>query len=227
MGAERVLVKDIDRDFLAYCGTRKWCRKLVLLAKLLYSNDDAHGFGHILRVTLLSFMLARRSHADVDVVVAASLLHDVGRIGEHTGLHHAQASAIIAEPLLRGIGFPEEKIGLAIRAIIAHSFSLGAEKRSIEECIVSDADKIDALGAIGVYRMIYYSGERKRGIRDTLSHYNSKIRRLVNELCLEESKRLGEKISLITSNYFTALEKEFSIYEELEENIGRLASLPQ
>ena len=225
MGAEKVLAEDIDKEFLAYCATRKWCKKLFSLAKLLYSDDDAHGFGHVLRVTILSFMLALRSRADVDVVVAASLLHDVGRMGEHSGLHHAQVSALIAEPLLRGIGFPEEKIGLAIRAIITHSFSLGIEKRSIEECIVSDADKIDALGAIGVYRMIYYSGERRRGIRSTLSHYNSKIKGLIDELCLEESRKLGEKISVITSSYFTALEKEYRIYEELEEKIKTLASL--
>lgn len=157
--------------------------------------DEAHGFPHTIRVACNALEIAVEEDADIDVVLAAALLHDVGRAGEDVlGVHHAVLSAELAPTLLRGAGFPVEKIEAVREAILAHSFSLGGRPSTVEACIVSDADKIDALGAIGFYRMTLVSGETGRPPGDTVAHFYEKLRLLPGLMCTRAGRARAERL---------------------------------
>ncbi|MGC8838045.1 MAG: HD domain-containing protein, partial [Anaerolineae bacterium] len=91
-------------------------------ARALYTeNDPAHGFDHVLRVLALAERIARAEGADLEIVRAAALLHDVGREEEaRTGRCHAQVSAARAREVLHG--HPPERVEAVAQAIAAHRF---------------------------------------------------------------------------------------------------------
>lgn len=117
-------------------------------------DDLAHGWEHIQRVYTLALHLAEKEGADRFIVGMAALLHDLGRVapGKETHIHHADLSVVMAGRLLQGYGVSEEQQVAIQHAIIAHSFSKGIEPRTLEAMVVRDADRLDALGAIGILR---------------------------------------------------------------------------
>lgn len=150
--------------------------------------------------------IAREEGYDrLDLVIAASLLHDVGRgAEENLGIHHAIASGRLAEAILHGY-MPEEDVRAVVRAVLAHSYSLGLRDDDMLSCIVSDADKLDALGAVGVVRAVIHGHSEGRPLTDTISHYYEKLRRLPSLLCLEASRRIAEKRMRFMEEFFKTL----------------------
>ncbi len=132
-------------------------------ASLWYSHSDpVHGFDHILRVYRTAERLARMEGADVEVVRAAALLHDAegsGVAGGEAGrIAHQHASAGFAGQVLQGEGWPSERIAAVQHCIRAHRFRDDSElPQSLEARVLFDADKLDAIGAIGVARAVAYA----------------------------------------------------------------------
>lgn len=139
-------------------------------ARALYVDaDSAHDFEHILRVTRMAEHLARAEGADVEVVRAAALLHDIARHDEDAAakseqpnggapLDHAEMSARDAKALLLQNGADEtfgERVADAIRS---HRFRGTAQPQSLEAKILFDADKLDSIGAIGIARAYAVAG---------------------------------------------------------------------
>ncbi len=118
-------------------------------------RDPAHDFEHVLRVTRMAERIARAEGADVDIVRAAALLHDVGR-GDRTGRDHAEVAAERAREILRA--HPSDKVEAVARAILQHRFRAGPSPDSLEARCLFDADKLDSIGAIGVARAFTYAG---------------------------------------------------------------------
>ena len=192
------------------CAARPWCRPLLGVA-LLQGPDDLHGLGHTLRVLCNALWLLEEEklEADMDVVIAASLLHDVGRMLERwTGLHHAASSAEIARVLLPRLGFPKGKVESVASAILEHSFSLGGRPSSPESCVLSDADKLDAIGAIGIARVFMYSGEHGRDIEASLKHFEEKILKLKDIMYTETAKRIAEDRHRFTVEFIERIKRE-------------------
>lgn len=123
-----------------------------------YEGADAvHDFDHVLRVLALAERLARKEGADLEIVWTATLLHDVARGHEDRMVaDHAQAGAQIARRLLDG--HPAEKIEAVAHAIAAHRFRSGPAPQTLEAKVLHDADKLDAIGAIGVARAFAFGG---------------------------------------------------------------------
>jgi uncharacterized protein len=119
------------------------------------ARDPAHDFDHVRRVLSLAERIARAEGADLDVVRAAALLHDVGR-GDPAGRDHAEASAERARDILRSL--PPEKVEAVAQAILQHRFRAGPPPQSLEARCLFDADKLDAIGAIGVARAFAHAG---------------------------------------------------------------------
>ncbi len=131
----------------------------------------------------------------MDVVIAAALLHDVGRPLERpTGQHHAVLSARLAAAVLESVGFPVEKISRVLEAIEGHSYSGGGAADAPEACLLRDADRLDALGALGYARMIYHGCVIGRGIADAEKHYREKLSRLPGTLCGALARREADKL---------------------------------
>ena len=125
-----------------------------------YQGADAvHDFDHVRRVLALAERLARAEGADVEIVRTAALLHDAARgQGDRLAADHAQAGAEIARRLLAG--HPPEKIEAVAHAIAAHRFRAGPSPQTLEAMVLHDADKLDAIGAIGVARAFAFGGTK-------------------------------------------------------------------
>ena len=130
-------------------------------AKQWYSQTDAvHGFDHVLRVYRLAQHLAEKEGADWEIVAAAALLHDASGSaagnGEERAEHH-ELSAQFAHQILVKEGWSQERIAAVQHCIRAHRFRSGEEPQTIEARVLFDADKLDAIGAIGAARSIAYA----------------------------------------------------------------------
>ncbi len=123
-------------------------------------GDAAHDLGHVRRVVRAARQLAEAEGADPGVVVPAAWLHDVVTVPKDSP-DRSRASALAAEAAtdwLRGEGFPADRLLAVAHAIEAHSFSAGIEPRTVEAAVVQDADRLDALGAIGIARLYATAG---------------------------------------------------------------------
>lgn len=134
-------------------------------ARLWYPVDDpVHGFDHVLRVLHMAERLARQEGADVELVCAAVLLHDAvdptaaAQPHAEARLDHHQASARFARQVLQSEGWSDERIAAVEHCIRAHRFRDDREQpQTLEAQVLFDADKLDAIGAIGVARAVAYA----------------------------------------------------------------------
>ena len=129
------------------------------------TEDAAHDYDHLVRVMALAETIQAREGGDLPTIWAAVALHDIGQTRErrHSG-DHALIGAELAEELLTGTQFPEDRIPAVQQAIRDHRMTGAAIPQSVEGRILYDADKIDCLGAIGIGRLYCITG-----------HYNQKI----------------------------------------------------
>lgn len=129
------------------------CQALV---KTTPSADKAHEYSHIKRVVVSAKQLAIAEQADFEVVLAAAYLHDIVSLPKNHP-QRAEASQLAADKavtFLQQIGFNETKLDAVHHAICAHSYSANITPLTIEAKIVQDADRMDAIGAIGIARCI-------------------------------------------------------------------------
>lgn len=124
------------------------------------AGDAAHDLAHVRRVVRWAEQLAEAENADVEVVVAAAWLHDVVTVpkGSPDRAHASRLAAEAASVWLHTQPFPSAKIPAVAHAIAAHSFSAGTEPETVEARVVQDADRLDALGAIGIARCYATAG---------------------------------------------------------------------
>lgn len=115
-------------------------------------DDPAHGWEHIERVYNLALRIADEENADRLIVGIAALLHDLGRLIHRKGTPHALLSVEESSVILQSYALEPEQVENILHAIAAHSFSQGIEPRTLEACVVRDADRLDGLGAIGILR---------------------------------------------------------------------------
>ena len=127
----------------------------INFARSLYENGGGgHDFDHVLRVTALAERIAAAEGADGAVVRTAALLHDIGE-SEGREDHHLRGAAK-ARVLLQGQS--ETFVEAVAHAIEAHRFRAEPAPATLEAQVLSDADKLDAIGAIGVARAYAYTG---------------------------------------------------------------------
>lgn len=122
--------------------------------------DAAHDLAHLGRVVEQARRLAQAEGADLAVVVPAAWLHDCVTVPKDSP-DRQQASRLAAGRAgewLRDQGYPVEYIGPIQHAIAAHSWSAGIEPETLEAQVVQDADRLDALGAIGIARLYATAG---------------------------------------------------------------------
>ena len=184
--------------------------KILEKVKGRMGTDHLHGVGHVLRVYYFATKFGEKLHADMDVLKAAALLHDIARPLEDDdpNIDHATLSAEIAKSILEEVGFPKEKIEEVLHAIRSHRFKKGEKPKTLEAKILQDADRLDALGAMGIFRTIYWSGTNKRSVEDTIKHFEEKILKLPELMNTEPGKRMAEERVKIVSEFVQALRAE-------------------
>jgi uncharacterized protein len=166
--------------------------------------NGCHGFEHTKRVVALCSVLGERLGADMSVLIPAAILHDVGR-GEDS---HAEKGAEKARSILTEHGVPRDGVDRIVEAVRVHSFSGGLGAASLEAQILSDADKLDAMGAVGVYRAAQYSGEHDRSLEDYVDHFHEKLLTLKGLLYTDEAKKLAESRHRFMESFLEEFMKE-------------------
>jgi uncharacterized protein len=153
-----------------------WRTRLAALAAAHAGDDGAHDASHLERVwRSAQDLLAHHPEADALVVMAACYLHDLVNLPKNDP-DRAQASrraAQLARAGLARLGFPGERLDGVAHAIEAHSYSAAIAPATIEAKIVQDADRLDALGAVGLARMFYIAGKMGSALAhplDPLAH---------------------------------------------------------
>lgn len=188
-----------------------WKPRLIAIASADNQDDGAHDINHLNRVWhLASTLLADYPQADAMVVQAACYLHDLVNLPKNHP-ERSQASRLAARRAsgqLAQAGFPADKLDGVTHAIEAHSFSASIAPTTIEAMIVQDADRLDALGAVGLARLYYTAGRMgsafahpsdplaaHRDMDDrafALDHIALKLEKLPASMQTAAGRRLGE-----------------------------------
>lgn len=141
--------------------TKEWeARIAAILKKEQSASDAAHDDGHVRRVVANAKKLAEAEGADLAVVLPAAWLHDCIVIPKNS-LQRSSASRLAAKragKLLRAADYPAQHIAAIEHAIEAHSFSARVAPKTIEAKVVQDADRLEALGAVGIARTLITGG---------------------------------------------------------------------
>ncbi len=140
-----------------------------IVKKELTGFDVAHDLNHVMRVYNLCLKLTKGvKNIDLGVLQLAALLHDIAGVKElkdKSGrVCHARESAKMAQKILKKFGYPKNKIDKIVHCILAHRYRTGIRPKIKEVKILFDADKLDALGAIGVARAYIWIGTNKAQI---------------------------------------------------------------
>ncbi|MGD8398544.1 MAG: HD domain-containing protein [Anaerolineae bacterium] len=186
-----------------------------------YAHAEAvHDFDHVLRVLALAERLARAEGADLEIVRAAALLHDAGR-GQ--GVEHAAAGADLARRVL--VDQPPDRVEAVAHAIAAHRFRRGPAPATLEARVVHDADKLDAIGAIGVARAFHYGGHWGQrlwaevppdyeetpdslDVHTPVHEYVYKLARIKDRLLTASARRLADERHAFMVAFFARLHRE-------------------
>jgi uncharacterized protein len=131
-------------------------------------NDGAHDIGHLRRVWANARDIAADLNGDPEILLAAAYFHDAVNLPKNhpDRARASQLSADWAADYLAGTDFPQGKIPATAHAIAAHSFSAGIAPETPEAEILQDADRLEALGAIGIARMFHVGGAMGGGLFD-------------------------------------------------------------
>ncbi|KAA9526968.1 phosphohydrolase [Listeria monocytogenes] len=181
-------------------------------------ETTGHDWEHIKRVWHLSKQIQATEGGDKFAIELAALFHDYN--DSKLTSDPAQATEVITH-WMKGKEIPEEVISKIIRIIQSVSFKNGknpTQASTIEEKIVQDADRLDAIGAIGIARTFTYGGAHNRGIanRDhpentTLQHFYDKLLLIQKQLKTKTGRELAGEKQKIMQEFIHALEKELKI----------------
>lgn len=192
-------------------------------------TDSGHNIEHTLRVYNTCFELAEGNpEVDFEVLKFAALLHDIGgqkEIQDKSGkTDHALVGAEMAQSILEQIGLPEEKIKHVKDCITSHRFKTDNQPKTIEAKILFDADKLDAIGAIGIARAFTWIGNNRAKIYykpENLDNYiNENLDGKINGRIQDKSKHSPQiefetKTKFIVDRLYTKKAREIGT-ERLE-----------
>jgi uncharacterized protein len=130
--------------------------------------DPAHDISHIQRVVQNTLRLTQAENGNPAITIPAAWLHDCVSVAKDSPLRK-QASALAADEAVRfleTINYPAELLAPIHHAIQAHSFSANIETETLEARIVQDADRLEAVGAIGITRCFLTGGSMGTALYD-------------------------------------------------------------
>ena len=135
----------------------------AIARRLLETDTGSHGWDHVERVLRLSRHIGTREGADLGVLELAACLHDIGRSAEKASggrICHARVGAEKAAGILRDHGYDSKTIERVVHCIASHRFRGNGERPgTLEARVLFDADKLDAIGAVGIGRAFLFAGE--------------------------------------------------------------------
>jgi len=205
-------------------SSKKLIRRIWSEAEVILQRDSGgHSRQHSERVLGLCLRIAEEERkGDILVLQAAAILHDIA-IPKWGRKDHARRSAEIAKDILERTNFPDEKRQGVLYAIETHRFSEQKPPNTVEAEILQDADRLDAIGAIGIARCFAFGGRRNRHLYDpsetpdeydperevsSLTHIQEKLLRIKDTLHTTTAKRIAEERHQFTRRFADRLTAE-------------------
>lgn len=190
-------------------------------------EGGCHGPDHAERVHRTVLYIGRMMGADLEVLSAAALLHDIGRryeMAEQGRICHAEKGAELAGGILADMNFSPEKIGKIVHCIETHRYRGDKIPVTLEAKILFDADKLDSIGAIGIGRAFLFAGQvgaklhdgevdilasRSYSTDDTAyREFKVKMSKVKERLLTPEGQRLAEERHAFMEIFFDRLDRE-------------------
>ena len=189
-------------------------------------RDGAHDLAHCQRVARHAQTLAEAEGADPEACVAAALLHDLVYLPKnHPDSHRtARMGGELALIWCREMEGLAEKADLIAEAVATHSYSGGASPASLAGAVLQDADRLEALGAIGVARVFATGGSMGAGLWDprdpwaerrelddkawSLDHFERKLLKLAGGMNTATGRAMAAERERVMKDFLTALKGE-------------------
>lgn len=191
-------------------------------------QDPAHDCNHVYRVLKLATQIARREGgADMEILILACLLHDIGRPAQHAdpACCHAQVGAQMAYDFLFSQNYSPERAAAVRDAILTHRFRSKNPPESLEAKILFDADTLDVTGAMGIARTLQFSGKVNAPIYEAdpdqqvqygktaerfsfLGEYEFKLKNLYGRFCTETGRQMAQQRRTAAIQFHDALLSE-------------------
>lgn len=187
--------------------------------------DPCHDLFHLDRVARNARHIAEREGADADVVEAAAFVHDLDRTGEKDPLAAARAH-------VAAVGAPDAFMARVLEVVERHkdkSFAPGGVRaRSLEAAVLSDADKLEAIGAIGIARAFSFGGLKQRPLWDgtptttpdvyvsgatgtTVQHFYDKLLRLQGDFVTSTARAMAKERHEVLASFLAAFFAEWAV----------------
>ena len=208
---------------------QSWEQRIVSFMQAMdHESDDAsHDFFHFQRVwKTASQIMEQETPVNQLVVLAACYFHDIVVLPKNHP-QRSQASTLAAKKTrecLQELEFPEELIESVCHAVQAHSYSAGISPETIEAKVVQDADRMEALGAIGLARVFYTAGILKQKLFDpedpmaenrelndriySLDHFQQKLLKLVDTMQTDGGRAMAQRNTDYLKDFIAKLLKE-------------------
>ena len=199
------------------------------IAKELFNESrGSHDWEHTLRVYRLCERIGSVEGVDMDVLLVAAYLHDIGRSyqdASNGGVCHAQKGAKMAEPVVDKLPLSENQKENVIHCIRSHRFRGNHSPKTKEAKVLFDADKLDAIGAVGVARVFLFAGEvgarlhspmmdientKPYSIDDTgYREYRVKLCKIRDRILTKEGRKLAHERHSFMEKFFNRFLKEY------------------
>lgn len=187
----------------------------------------SHGWEHTERVYRLCMHIGRVEGANLEVLAIAAFLHDVGRSIQDKSkgkLCHAEVGAKIAADILGRYPIPEDKRENIVHCIQAHRYRNSHHPETLEAKVLFDADKLDAIGAVGIARAYLFAGEvgamlhnpdmdpneAKPYSKDDTGYreYTVKLSKIKDKMLTQEGRHMAQERHAFMESFFDRLTKE-------------------
>ena len=194
--------------------------------KRMRKNDPAHDFEHVLRVYENAKMIFSKEKANKKLVLYSALLHDIISFPKNDKRSKISStkSSKEAKKILKKFSFSDEEIKIISNAIEDHSFSKNKKPTSLEGKILQDADRLDAIGAIGIARTFAVGGSENRpfynksdpfcSIRNPndqnwiLDHFYKKLLVIESKMNTKSGKKEAKRRTKILRKFLSDLKRE-------------------
>ena len=176
------------------------------IAGLFEGHLDGHDLNHSMRVYSNAMLIARHEkECDIESVALAALLHDADDHKLFNTVDNQNARRFLSD-----CGMDSAKTDLICSIINSVSFSRNRGKRpsSMEGMIVQDADRLDAMGAVGIARTFAYGGKHGRTLEDGMDHFHEKLLLLKDEMNTETARKMAESRHAFLEEFVEHFESE-------------------
>ena len=179
---------------------------IAYVHELFRNNSGGHDAAHTMRVYHNALRIAEsEASCDLEIIALAALLHDADDPKLFDTTDNANARAFLTANAVDQIR--TDAILCAVNSV-SFSRNRGIQPETPEGRIVQDADRLDAMGAVGIARTFAYGGEHGRSLESSIRHFHEKLLLLRDEMNTETARRLAEERHLYLLGFLAEYEKE-------------------